>query len=110
MDISADIGQRVRHLRRARGMTQLRLAYEARLSVEIVGRVERGCGSPTIRTVGRLAEGLGVPVTCLLDPHVAARQEKGQPEPLVEMVGYLQQKSPEDVSYALTMVRQILDR
>ena len=47
-------------------MTQLGLAYESGLSVEAIGKVERGEASPTLQTLARIAAGLSVPIAHLL--------------------------------------------
>jgi tetratricopeptide (TPR) repeat protein len=56
---AASIGERVRGLRTAAGMTQTALAGE-RFSKEYVSQIERGKTRPTAETVAWLAERLGV--------------------------------------------------
>ena len=60
-DVRHDFGARIRVLRRERGLTQEALAQRSSLSVEAVGRIERGAFSPTLETIHKLASGLGVP-------------------------------------------------
>ena len=67
MWINESVGLQVRRLRQAEGWTQRRLAYEAGLSVEHIGKVERGSTSPTVATLAKIATGFGVPVMRLLD-------------------------------------------
>ena len=57
----------VKKLRLAKGMTQEKLAERADLTAEAVTRVERGVRMPTLRTLGKLAHGLGVSPSSLLE-------------------------------------------
>jgi transcriptional regulator with XRE-family HTH domain len=59
--------ERVRALRHERGMTQEQLAERADLTAEAVNRVERGVRIPTLKTLGKLAAGLGVSPAALVD-------------------------------------------
>lgn len=61
------MGQRLRRLREARGLTQADLAKKARITREYVVRLEAGCYDPTLSVSARLAKALGVPVTRLLE-------------------------------------------
>lgn len=61
------IGQRVRTIRRLRGLTQEELAARVERSVEAISALERGKSQPTIETLDRLAEQLGVPTRDFLD-------------------------------------------
>ena len=78
--INKAVGDQVRGLRKARGMTQRRLAYEAGLSVDQVGKIERRSSSPTVTTLAQIAVGLGVPVVRLLELCDEGIEE---PDPLV---------------------------
>jgi transcriptional regulator with XRE-family HTH domain len=55
------LGQRVRHLRHAGGMTQETLAEAAGFHWSYVGQIERGERNPTYKNLLRVARGLGVP-------------------------------------------------
>ena len=56
---------RLRAVRKAKGLTQERLAEEAGLHFSDVSRIERGIRDPGVRTVAKLAKGLGVPAATL---------------------------------------------
>lgn len=55
-----EFGARIRDLRRARGLTQERLAERAGRDRSYVGGVERGERNPTLDVIHSLAEGLDV--------------------------------------------------
>jgi transcriptional regulator with XRE-family HTH domain len=60
------LGERVRRLRNARGLTQTELA-EARVSKEYISQIETGKTRPTAQTLDWLAERLGVDTHYLVD-------------------------------------------
>lgn len=62
----ADVGARVRRIRQRLGLTVEEFARAADLSAGIVSQLERGQGNPSLTTLGRLADGLGVHVAELL--------------------------------------------
>lgn len=55
MDLRARFGRRLKKLRKLRNLTQSRLAELAGLSVQYVGRVERGRASPSFEVVEKLS-------------------------------------------------------
>jgi transcriptional regulator with XRE-family HTH domain len=60
------LGQRIRDLRRKRGLTQEQLAELADLSTPYVSHLERGSKKASLAVLVRLAESLGVTVDRLL--------------------------------------------
>ncbi|HEY4176587.1 MAG TPA: helix-turn-helix transcriptional regulator [Kofleriaceae bacterium] len=58
--VAKSIGLRVRELRVERGLTIERLAYENDISKGTVADLERGLARPSVVTLKRLADGLGV--------------------------------------------------
>lgn len=62
-------GDNVRRLRRDRGLTQEALAERSNLHLNFVGRLERGqILSPELISMLKLAAGLGVEPSALLEP------------------------------------------
>jgi DNA-binding XRE family transcriptional regulator len=62
----SEIGQRIREARAAIGMTQLELATATGIRRPNVARLERGRNTPTIETLQRVADALGVSVASLV--------------------------------------------
>ena len=60
------LGEKIRSLRKARGMTQARLAGD-RITRNMLCEIEKGKASPSLDTLRYLAEALSVPVAYLLD-------------------------------------------
>lgn len=77
--IIADVGRRVAELRRERGWTQQEAAEHLRMPLKNLQRVEVGMNL-TIRTLVRVAKGLGVPTRELFDePKSRERRRRGRP-------------------------------
>jgi len=65
--IQQKLAHRLIHLRNERHMTQTELAEAAGLTVEAVSRIERSKRIPRLGSLVKLAEGLGVTLSELLD-------------------------------------------
>src|SRR5215207_8719356 len=57
--------ERIRQLRKAKGLSQAKLAVMADMDPATLNRLEQGKGNPNIRTLERVAEALGVEVSDL---------------------------------------------
>ena len=62
------LGQNLRALRKARGLSQERFALEHDIDRTYVSGIERGTRNPTVSVLGRLADALGVDIHELLLP------------------------------------------
>lgn len=61
-------GLRLTEVRKAKGLSQERLALESGLARSYLGGVERGKRNIALLNIHRLAEALGVPPASLLEP------------------------------------------
>src|SRR5512132_253670 len=66
--ISVDVGGRLRELRESRGISMRTLATRSGLSANALSMIERGRTSPSVSTLYKLADALGVPVTEFFAP------------------------------------------
>jgi transcriptional regulator with XRE-family HTH domain len=62
------VGQRIRELRRARGLTQEAVAERAQINAKYFGSIERGEVNVTVQTIARIADALAVPAGELFSP------------------------------------------
>lgn len=53
--LAKSIGEAVRAARRTAGLTQEQLASQAKISIEFMGRLERGNALPSVVTLSRIA-------------------------------------------------------
>jgi transcriptional regulator with XRE-family HTH domain len=61
------LGKRIAELRAAAGLSQGDLARKLRTTPQWVSQLERGTRSPTVHTLVKIANGLGVPLPALFD-------------------------------------------
>lgn len=61
--VSVDVGRRLRELREARNISMRTLAAQSGLSANALSMIERGKTSPSVSTLYKLADALGVPIT-----------------------------------------------
>jgi transcriptional regulator with XRE-family HTH domain len=61
--ISVDVGGRLRELRQERNMSMRALARESGLSANALSMIERGRTSPSVSTLYKLADAMGIPIT-----------------------------------------------
>src|SRR5690349_25177185 len=64
--VSVNIGERLRELREARNISMRALATRSGLSANALSMIERGKASPSVSTLYRLAEALGISITSFL--------------------------------------------
>jgi transcriptional regulator with XRE-family HTH domain len=65
-DWRAIVGQNVRRLRLAKGITQERLAFASELDLTYIGGIERGRRNPSLLVMARIADSLDVPLAELI--------------------------------------------
>jgi transcriptional regulator with XRE-family HTH domain len=58
--LSSEVGERLRGLRKERGITQEELAHLSSLHPTYIGKLERGEKNATIETIERVANALGI--------------------------------------------------
>jgi transcriptional regulator with XRE-family HTH domain len=64
--LAVSFGQAVRNRRQTLGLSQEELAWRGGLNRSYVTDIERGARNPSLRTIGRLAEALQMPLYALL--------------------------------------------
>ena len=82
------VRKRIKVLRVARGLTQEQLCERAAISVDAITRIESGNRIPTLPTLQKLGDALGVPMADLID--IGHPEAPKQPVPLQRMVNLLE--------------------
>lgn len=69
-NLSRQLGKRIRELRKAKKLSQARLAEKANLSEACIGTIERGHRTPRLPTLQKIASALKVEIKDLFDFHL----------------------------------------
>ncbi|MEU7003559.1 XRE family transcriptional regulator [Nonomuraea sp. NPDC046570] len=72
------VGQRIRHLRQARGVSLSELARRAGVGKATLSGLETGTRNPTLETLWAITAQLGVPIAAILDPPTEPLVVRGQ--------------------------------
>lgn len=75
-DLPKRLGNRIRELRARAGLTQAQLADRVDISHEFMSRLERGLKAPSLNTVEKVADALGIAVNELFDFDAITMDEK----------------------------------
>ena len=60
------VGSNVKRLRKAKGLTQEQLAFEAQLDLTYIGGIERGRRNPSLLAMAKIADALSADLAELL--------------------------------------------
>src|SRR5512142_54086 len=71
--LSVDVGKRLHELREAQGISMRALATRSGLAANALSMIERGKTSPSVSTLYKLADALGVPITEFFAPDAEKR-------------------------------------
>jgi transcriptional regulator with XRE-family HTH domain len=72
--ISINVGERLRELREARNISMRALATRSGLSANALSMIERGKASPSVSTLYKLSEALGVSITAFFSSDAQRKQ------------------------------------
>ena len=72
--ISVDVASRLRELREERGISMRTLATKSGLSANALSMIERDKTSPSVSTLYKLADALGVSITAFFGPQTEKKQ------------------------------------
>ena len=84
--VGITFGQRLREVRTEHGLSQEDVGRRTGLHATAIGRLERGAREPRLKTILRLADGLGVPPGALLD---TVGERRLTPEEFEQHFGHL---------------------
>ena len=105
MTLNDLFGANVRQHRRVKGLTQAQLAEAVDLSVEMVGKIERGTSSPSFETMQKLCDALDVPVAVLFGATAESAAHGRRGELLGQIDSHLANLNDADLERVEAMVR-----
>jgi len=105
-DILKKLGARIREERKKASLTQEKLAELTELSIDFIGYIERGKQAPYLKTLGRIANALGVEVYELFifqDKGKRTEKEKAKND----LLSVLRNKEPDDIRLMTAIIEQV---
>jgi transcriptional regulator with XRE-family HTH domain len=102
--VGRKFGSHIRDLRKSRSFTQEVLAERSSLSVDAIRRIERAAFSPSLDTVRKLANGLGVNLSTLFDGFSVQRRDT-----VAEICDFLEQRRPDEVKLIWRVIGAIFE-
>lgn len=105
--VRAFLGQRIRELRKRRGLSQEGLGSQSQLSGKFIGEVERGEKSISIDSLYKVSVALRVPLSLLTD---VGTSKRSVPTPDAEkiMALVLDGRRPRDMRRSYDVLRKVL--
>lgn len=70
------LGAEIRRRREALNLSQAKLADDAGVHINVIGRLERGSYNPTVVTLGAVAAALGVSLSAILDQRRVSKRAR----------------------------------
>ena len=106
-----ELGHRVRSLREERGLTQQALAKAAGIATDMVSRLENGhYSSPGLRTLLRIADGMGLPVSALLPDVHSMTHTTPEGAARAKLTAIMQRVDLEDLELLVEIAAAIVNR
>lgn len=99
------VGERIRRLREKAGLTQEELAEIADLHYSYVGHIERGTKNPSLKSLTKIADALGVPVAQLMADSRREIQIDATDVLRRELLALTQGKSPDELRKLIEIAR-----
>ncbi len=100
------LGKRIWDLRKQAGLSQEELAEGADVSLDACGRLERGEGNATLKTMVGISEAFRISLSELF------QLRQGKQDPIKKEIGefsiFLSTKPLEDIKFAAQMTRQMI--
>ena len=101
--------RRIIALRQNIGLSQQALAERADLSVDSIGKLERGEQLVSLKTLNKLCQALGIPLPAFFGAETETSHDDAQ-KTILSLCLYLSGKDPRHVRLADEMIRQLITR
>ena len=106
-DVKRLIGNRIRELRKAKGLSQEKLAHKSELHYTHVGAIERGEKNWSIDTLIKIAKGLNVEIAQLFDFPISTADTKKLKKSLIEGINTSPPETIKILSDLLTVLESL---
>ena len=109
MNEQMTVGERIRYYRILRGMSQETLALEANINAAFVGHLERGLKSPTVTTLEKITEALGISMGELFSEELSRAGKRDRKRAAFEHIEYmLRDLTDQEAEQLAGIIQQIM--
>ena len=106
-----ELGHRLRQLREERGLTQQSVARAAGIATDMVSRLENGhYSSPGLRTLLRIAEGMGIAVGSILPDLPGLAHNSPEAMLKARLAALLQRADVDDLALVVELAATVVER
>lgn len=106
--LAREVGAKIKYLRQKRGLSQEALALSCDMNPAFLGHVERGIRSPTLNTLQRICDGLGITLTeLLLTEPDENRGSAGNAAAIQHVTDRMRQLTPSQTAHVAELVEQV---
>ena len=103
-DIQKAIGDRLRDLRKKKGLSQEELGWKSKLHYTYIGAIERGEKNVSLSTLSKIAKGLGISVMEIFNVSIDLKD----PDKLkASIFKEIEKSDPEILKVALDLVKEL---
>ncbi len=107
MSLREVFGSNCRQFRKAVGLTQSELAEKVDLSLDMVGRMERGAVAPSFDNIEKLAEALNIPVMAFFGQGIVTLPSGDRGKLLQTINGTLSRMNEDELAKLSNMVKAL---
>lgn len=104
MTKSNDFGKKLKSIRTNRHLSQEELAFQCNMQASHIGQIERGQKNPTLDTLQKIANGLDIPLTELLNFNTEPNLENTNAT-IIRINAYLASLTPRQQEHVLAIVK-----
>lgn len=107
-NLQVKLGEKIQKVRKQKGLTQAQLAELLNLSTNFIGYIERGVQAPSLSTLGKIAEALGVNVGmlfCNIDVPSVKPDKKEQR--INQIISTVRDMDIDDVKLLLKLIKRL---
>lgn len=101
------IGEKIRKIRKLQGLTQEELAEKCGLSYKYLGEIERGEKNSGILNLFKIADGLSLSVSDIMDIDPGVDREEKNLK--TEFLHFLADKNAQDMKKALNVLKAVFE-
>ncbi len=101
------IGSKITEFRLLKKITQAQLAEEVNVSVETISRMERGVAFPSLKTMDKIANTLGVALKDFFDFGTGNKLDKACEREIAKVNAFLRSLSKNEISLAHKVLKDV---